>query len=54
MEDAQIVTLFLSRDEGGIQAASDKYGSRLRQLGFRLLPDRLTVEECENDAYLLA
>lgn len=54
MEDAQIVTLFLDRDEGGIQAAADKYGSRLRQLGFRLLPDRLTVEECENDAYLLA
>lgn len=54
MEDAQIVTLFLTRDEGGIRAASDKYGSRLRQLGFRLLPDRLTVEECENDAYLLA
>ena len=54
MEDAQIVTLFLARDEGGIQATSDKYGGRLRQLGFRLLPDRLTVEECENDTYLLA
>lgn len=54
MEDAQIVTLFLARDEAGIRAASDKYGGRLRQLGFRLLPDRLTVEECENDAYLLA
>ena len=54
MEDAHIVDLFLARNEEGIRAAADKYGVRLRQLGFRLLPDRLTVEECENDAYLAA
>ena len=54
MEDTCIVDLFLARDEGGIREAADKYGNRLRQLGFHLLPDRLTVEECENDAYLAA
>ena len=54
MEDAQIVDLFLARDESAIRHAADKYGQRLRGLALAVLEDRTAAEECENDTYLEA
>lgn len=51
LEDAEIVRLFLSRDETAITHTAERYGSRLRSLSMRILDDRLTAEECENDTY---
>ena len=54
MEDAQIVELYLSRDEAAIKATAEKYGTRLRYLANNLLDDLHLAEECENDTYLAA
>ena len=54
MEDAQIVTLFLERNESAISETAAKYGQRLRSLSFGIVQNRETAEECENDTYLEA
>lgn len=54
MEDFKIVELFLSRDEAAISQTAGKYGSRLRRLADRIVCDRSTAEECENDTYMEA
>lgn len=51
MEDAEIVTLFLRRDENAICQASGKYGARLRQIAYGIVENAQTAEECENDTY---
>lgn len=52
MNDNEIVELYLSRNEDAIDQTAQKYGSRLRNIANRLLNDRETAKECENDAYL--
>lgn len=52
MEDDKIVQLYLNRDETAIRQTSEKYGSRLRAISYRITSDRETSEECENDTYL--
>lgn len=54
MEDSQIVSLYLNRDEAAIHATAEKYGARLRGIAQNLLEDVQTAEECENDTYLAA
>lgn len=54
MDDAQIVDLYLARDERAIRHTADKYGPRLRGLAQAVLADRSAAEECENDTYLEA
>lgn len=54
MEDAQIVELYLRRDESAIVCTSEKYGARLRHIADRILEDGQAAEECENDTYLEA
>ncbi len=54
MEDAQIIALFLQRDESAIAHTAEKYGPRLRRLALGILGDHSACEECENDAYLRA
>ena len=54
MEDAQIVELYLSRDETAIEHTSCKFGRRLRTLSYGITLDAQTAEECENDTYLKA
>ena len=44
--------MYVNRDENAIKQTSDKYGSRLRAISFRITGDRETSEECENDTYL--
>ena len=54
MDDNQIVELYLLRDETAIKQTTEKFGSRLRSLAYRIVNDRQTAEECENDAYMEA
>lgn len=51
MDDSQIVSLYLSRDETAIARTAEKYGSRLRALALGVVGDVQTAEECENDTY---
>lgn len=51
MDDDRIVDLYLARDEEAIRETSQKYGARLRGIAHRILNDRESAEECENDAY---
>ena len=52
MNDAQLVDLYLSRDEEAIQKTREKYGRRLQSLAYHIVQDRQTAEECESDAYM--
>ena len=54
MDDNQIVELYLLRDETALKLTTEKFGSRLRSLAYRIVNDRQTAEECENDTYMEA
>ena len=54
MEDAEIVALFWSRDDGAIPAAQARYGGRLLRLAEQLLHSPQDAEECVNDTWLRA
>ena len=54
MEDAQIVELYLLREENAISRTAEAYGARLRNISMNIVNDRQTAEECENDTYLQA
>lgn len=51
MDDEQLIALYLNRDEGAIVETQEAFGTRLRQLAFRLLGNSEDVEECLNDTY---
>ncbi len=54
MEDAQIVALFLARNEEAIVQTEAKYGVQLRRIAENILHDPEIARECENDAYFQA
>lgn len=54
MEDEKIVELYRTRNEHAIEETAAKYGRRLRDISYGITEDRMTAEECENDAYLEA
>ena len=54
MTDAEIVALFLARDETAISQAAARCGPRLLALANGILEDPAAAEECVNDAYLAA
>ena len=54
MNDAQIVGLYLQRDEIAVAQTAARYGARLRALACGILGDPAAAEECENDVYLAA
>lgn len=54
MDDSQIVSLYLSRDETAIGQTAEKYGKRLYTLAYGIVADEQTAEECENDTYMQA
>lgn len=54
MDDSQIVTLYLQRDEIAIEKTAEKFGGRLRALAQGIVEDLQTAQECENDTYLAA
>ena len=53
MEDAEIVDLYLAREEKAIVMTKEKYGKGLRKIISSVLDDE-AGKECENDVYLRA
>ena len=51
MNDNEIVELYLSRNEEAINQTAIKYGSKLRNIAYRILESVESAEECENSAY---
>lgn len=51
MEDNQILSLLLARDEQGLKELELKYGTRLKHLAMGILPKE-DAFECLNDTYL--
>ena len=54
MKDAEIVGLFLSRNEDALSAAAEKYGGSLYRLAYNILGDGEDAKECVNDTYYQA
>lgn len=52
MEDAEIIELFLVRDEEAIQETDRAYGRKLNTLAWRILHSREDAEESVSDTYL--
>ena len=52
MEDEAIIALYFARDERAITETEQKYGSRCRKLGIRILGNPQDAEECCNDVWL--
>ena len=53
-DDAEIVEMFLNRNEDAIKLTAEKYGSRIFNISFRITGDAQVSEECENDTYMEA
>ena len=52
MEDAQIVALYLDRNEQAIDETAAKYGNYCFSIAFNILDHRSDAEETVNDTYL--
>lgn len=52
LEDAEIIELFLVRDEDAIQETERAYGRKLNTLAWRILHSREDAEESVSDTYL--
>lgn len=52
MEDAEIIQLYLKRDEQAIEQTDNKYGQRLWNMAQRIVGDEADSDECVNDTYL--
>ncbi len=54
MEDAEIVALYLNRDERAVSCAQERYGAYCAAIARRIVGDRQDAEECVNAAWLAA
>lgn len=54
VDDADIVDMFLERNEQAIAETKNKYGKRLQNISFNITADRSAAEEAENDTYFTA
>ncbi|MBD5103375.1 MAG: sigma-70 family RNA polymerase sigma factor [Ruminococcaceae bacterium] len=54
MEDSEIVSLFWERDEKGLNAAAEKFGSYCMKIAQNILGSREDSQECFNDTLLKA
>lgn len=54
MEDTNIIELFFERSEQAITEVSEKYGSSIRRIAYKIVNNMQDTEECENDTYLAA
>ena len=52
MSDAEIVALYLARDEQAIHRTDEKYGVFCHRLAMNILRSEQDAEECVNDTYL--
>ena len=53
MTDEKLIEMFLSRDEGAIAAAEEKYRPFCHSVLSNILPNKEDREECINDAMLV-
>lgn len=54
IDDAEIVDMFLERNENAVAETKNKYGKRLQSISYNITTDRPTAEEAENDTYFTA
>lgn len=54
MDDAQIVEMYMQRDEQAITQTDQKYGRALKAMSMRILMDESDSNECVNDTYFRA
>ena len=54
MEDDKIIQLFFNRSEQAIIELEKKYKSMLFSVSYRILKNKMDVEECLNDTYFAA
>ena len=54
ISDAELIRLYLVRDDMAVELTMKKYGSRLILFALGFLGDKRDAEECVNDAYLKA
>ena len=54
ISDAELIRLYLARDNTAVELTMKKYGSRLLHFALGFLGDERDAEECVNDAYLKA
>jgi len=52
MEDKELLSLYLSRDESAVQKTEEQYGAYCRKIAGNILSSPEDCEECINDAYL--
>jgi len=52
MEDKEIISLYLDRNERAIEETAHKYGKSLKSIALRILADEDDGNECVNDTYL--
>ena len=54
MDDLEIVSLFLLKNEQAVQQAQKEYGAYCRSIALRILANEADAEECVNDVWLAA
>ena len=54
LTDAEIVALYLARDESAVDHTARQYGAYCLSVAMNVLNDRSDAEECVNDTYLRA
>lgn len=52
MEDNEIITLYVERNENAIKETDNKYGKLLNRISFEILRSDEDAEECVNSTYL--
>lgn len=54
MEDSQIISLYIGRDEAAISETASKYGAFCHGVALNILSIHADADECVNDTYLRA
>lgn len=52
--DAQLLALYLQREEAAVEQTDRKYGNYLYSIAYQILSDDSDCRECQNDTYLSA
>lgn len=52
IQDADIIELYVRRDERAISETADKYGAYCEKIAYNILLDSFDAEECVNDTYM--
>lgn len=52
IQDAEIIELYIKRDERAIDETKAKYGAYCEKIAYNILLDSFDAEECVNDTYM--